>query len=61
MDVEHLVGMANQIAEFFDSEQGRDEAYKPVSSHIARYWDPRMRRAILKHVSEGEPGSPRPP
>lgn len=53
METGHLVSMANQIAEFFDAELGPDEAYKGVAAHVARYWDPRMRRAILQHVKEG--------
>jgi formate dehydrogenase subunit delta len=52
MDVHHLVTMANDIAAFFDAESGKDGAPESVRSHIARYWEPRMRRAIIAHVRE---------
>ncbi|HEV8442035.1 MAG TPA: formate dehydrogenase subunit delta [Steroidobacteraceae bacterium] len=52
MDVAHLVAMANDIAAFFDAESGQDGAPESVRSHIARYWEPRMRRAIIAHLRE---------
>ena len=54
MDVEHLVTMANQIADFFDSELGPEEAPKGIALHVSRYWDPRMRRAIVAKLADGE-------
>lgn len=52
MDVEHLVAMANDIANFFDAESGKDKAPESVRFHIARYWEPRMRREIIEHVQQ---------
>ena len=52
MDVEHLVAMANDIANFFDAESGKDKAPESVRFHISRYWEPRMRRAIIAHLRE---------
>lgn len=56
MDVQHLVTMANDIAAFFESELGPQEAHKGIRLHISRYWDPRMRRAIIGHVNGGGGG-----
>jgi formate dehydrogenase subunit delta len=50
MNVEHLVTMANDIAAFFDGEMGPAEAHKGVVLHLARYWDPRMRRQIIQYA-----------
>jgi len=56
MHVEHLVGMANDIANFFDAELGPEAAPQAIATHLARYWDPRMRRAILQHLATGGAG-----
>ncbi|HET7810463.1 MAG TPA: formate dehydrogenase subunit delta [Steroidobacteraceae bacterium] len=50
MDVEHLVAMANDIANFFDAESGKDRAPESVRFHMSRYWESRMRRAIIEHL-----------
>jgi formate dehydrogenase subunit delta len=50
MDVNHLIRMANQIGEFFESMPDREEAMKDIASHIRRFWDPRMRRAMLESL-----------
>jgi formate dehydrogenase subunit delta len=56
MDVERLVAMANDIANFFDSETDRKLAAEGVRSHISRFWEPRMRREIITHVEQGGEG-----
>ena len=56
MDIDHLVTMANDIGNFFDSEMGPEEAPKAIALHISRYWDPRMRRHILEHSRKGGAG-----
>ena len=56
MNIEHLVTMANDIGNFFDSEMGAVEAPKGIALHISRYWDPRMRGAIIRHVAGGGAG-----
>lgn len=47
MDSDNLVHMANRIGEFFVAGPDRGEAIEGVATHIARYWEPRMRRQIL--------------
>lgn len=56
MDVEHLVAMANDIANFFDSEPDKKVAVEGVRFHISRFWEARMRRAIIAHVAAGGAG-----
>ena len=57
MDVNNLITMANQIGTFFDSMPDRQQAVHDIAEHIRRFWDPRMRRAILdsldQHNDEG--------
>ena len=57
MDVNNLINMANQIGTFFESMPDRQQAVQDIANHIRRFWDPRMRRAILEsfeqHTAEG--------
>ena len=48
--------MANDIAAFFDSEPDKAVAVEGVRFHIVRYWEQRMRRAIVEHVQKGGAG-----
>ncbi|PAJ83659.1 formate dehydrogenase subunit delta [Burkholderia ubonensis] len=47
MNTGHLIDMANQIGEFFASMPDRGEALAGIADHIRRFWEPRMRRALL--------------
>jgi formate dehydrogenase subunit delta len=47
MNVDNLIEMANRIGEFFDSMPDHEEAVDGVADHIRRFWEPRMRLAIL--------------
>ena len=49
---DNLVKMANQIASFFETMPDREEALNDIASHIKRYWEPRMRRALLTHIDQ---------
>ena len=53
MDADNLVQMANRIGEFFEAMPDREEAQDGIAGHIQRYWEPRMRQALLAHVNEG--------
>jgi formate dehydrogenase subunit delta len=48
--------MANDIAAFFDAESGQAGAAEGVRYHLVRFWDPRMRRAIIAHLADGGAG-----
>ena len=50
-----LVYMANQIGTFFKS-QDLDTASAKIADHITKFWDPRMRKAILAHLDAGGAG-----
>jgi formate dehydrogenase subunit delta len=56
VDAERLVAMANDIAAFFDSEPDKVVAVEGVRFHLARFWDPRMRREIIAYVNGGGAG-----
>lgn len=49
MKPEYLVKMANDIAAFYSAESSGAEVPKNIAAHITRYWDPRMRKAIIDY------------
>jgi formate dehydrogenase subunit delta len=51
MSPEKLAYMANQIGKFF-AHQPHDQAVASINDHLQKYWDPRMRSAIISHLSE---------
>jgi formate dehydrogenase subunit delta len=53
MEIENLVAMANRIGEFFDSMSDRVEARQGIAQHISKFWEPRMRVALLNHIDSG--------
>ena len=56
MNPDHLVVMANQISQFFESQPNRDTAVDGVLNHIKKFWDPRMRAKIVEHFKAGGEG-----
>jgi formate dehydrogenase subunit delta len=56
MNVERMVEMVNDIANFFASETDRTVATAGVANHLKRYWEPRMRRQIVAHLEAGGHG-----
>jgi formate dehydrogenase subunit delta len=50
-----LVYMANQIGTFFKSQDTATASAK-IAEHIGKFWDPRMRRAIIAHLDAGGAG-----
>jgi formate dehydrogenase subunit delta len=54
MDIQHLVKMANNIASFFEAEPDAAKGAKSVADHLKNFWDPRMRRQILRYAEEGQ-------
>lgn len=53
MHSDYLVRMANDIGHFFNSAAPPDEAARNIQAHIKRFWDPRMRSAIIAHYHAG--------
>ncbi len=54
MDIQHLVKMANQIGTFFESMPDREQAKEDIAMHLKKFWEPRMRKAILAGLSTPE-------
>ena len=50
MKIEQLIKMANQIGDFFAATPDRDEGLDGVASHIEKFWEPRMRTALLNFL-----------
>ncbi|KAF0186506.1 MAG: formate dehydrogenase subunit delta [Hyphomonadaceae bacterium] len=55
MNPQKLVYMANQIGKFF-AVRGEDAAVLGVLDHLQRFWDPRMRAAIIAYAESGGAG-----
>ena len=55
MQADRLVMMINQIAGFF-AREGPEQGAAKTANHLVRYWEPRMRRAIVAYVAEGGAG-----
>jgi formate dehydrogenase subunit delta len=50
-----LVMMANQIGRFY-APQRQVEPAIAIATHIRKFWDPRMREAIVAHLDQGGEG-----
>ena len=50
-----LVAMANQIGRFFAPQRDADPA-GAIANHLRKFWDPRMRAAIVAHLEKGGAG-----
>jgi formate dehydrogenase subunit delta len=55
MSPDKLVYMANQIGKFF-AHQPEEKAVASIADHLKKYWEPRMRKAILEHLAAGGAG-----
>jgi formate dehydrogenase subunit delta len=55
MDTRDMIRMANQIASFFNGS-GPEVAVKDAAEHINKFWDPRMRTALIQHLARGGDG-----
>jgi formate dehydrogenase subunit delta len=55
MDNHDMIRMANQIASFFNGS-GPEVAVRDAAEHINKFWDPRMRTALIAHLAKGGEG-----
>ncbi|MFN4141511.1 formate dehydrogenase subunit delta [Aestuariivirga sp.] len=55
MEQRDMLRMANQIAAFFNGS-GPEAAVKDAAEHINKFWEPRMRQALLAHLQKGGEG-----
>jgi formate dehydrogenase subunit delta len=53
MKPDQLVTMANRIAAFFAAMPDHAEAVDGVATHVRKFWDPRMRGAMLDAIAAG--------
>lgn len=56
MEIHHLVKMANEIGNFFESAGDRTEAVTSIATHLKNFWEPRMRKQLIEYArqSDGE-------
>lgn len=52
MSHDRLAYMANQIGLFFQSQKP-ETAVAGIQDHLMKFWDPRMRKAIIAELAEG--------
>jgi formate dehydrogenase subunit delta len=50
MNVNNLIHMANRIGQFYQSYNDTAEAHEGIANHIAKFWEPRMRRAVMAEL-----------
>ena len=43
--------MANRIGDFFEAMPDRAEALEGIANHIQKFWEPRMRTALLDFLA----------
>ena len=55
MESRDMIRMANQIADFFKGYD-RNSATTEMADHINRFWEPRMRIALLSYIEKGGEG-----
>ncbi|MBC8210337.1 MAG: formate dehydrogenase subunit delta [Gammaproteobacteria bacterium] len=52
MNIQNLVRMANQIGQYFETLPDRDQAVSDIATHLALFWEPRMRKQLILHVEQ---------
>ena len=52
---ETLIRMANDIGKFF-AVQGEERAVNGICDHLKKFWEPRMKAGIFKHLEAGGAG-----
>lgn len=55
-NIDQLIRMANSIANFFEALPDREEGLHSIADHIKKFWEPRMRTAILDFLAEHPDG-----
>src|SRR3546814_7947473 len=49
-NIEHLIRLANRIGTFFEAFPDHAEGVEGVTNHIQKFWEPRMRIAMLNFL-----------
>jgi formate dehydrogenase subunit delta len=50
LNIDHLIRLANRIGDFFESMPDRAEGMEGIANHIQKFWEPRMRTALLDYL-----------
>jgi formate dehydrogenase subunit delta len=50
MKIDALLKMANQIADFFETQPGPEASRVAFVKHLKNMWEPRMRRELEAHL-----------
>ncbi|SOE51396.1 NAD-dependent formate dehydrogenase delta subunit [plant metagenome] len=56
MDIPNLIRMANRIGDFFGAMPDQAEAQEGITNHIQKFWEPRMRHALLDFLASHPDG-----
>nr|WP_276511031.1 formate dehydrogenase subunit delta [Eoetvoesiella caeni] len=51
-----MIRLANRIGDFFEAMPDRAEGIEGVADHIQKFWEPRMRTAMLDFLQESPDG-----
>jgi formate dehydrogenase subunit delta len=54
MNIDNLIGMANRIGQFFAAYPNEEASQHDIADHLKKFWEPRMRRALLAHVDAND-------
>jgi len=55
-NIDHLIQLANRIGDFFEALPDRQEGLDGIADHIRKFWEPRMRTAMLNFLAEHPEG-----
>lgn len=55
-NIDGLIQKANRIGQFFEAMPDRTEGVEGIVDHIQKFWEPRMRRAMLSFLSDHPDG-----
>lgn len=55
-NIDQLIRLANRIGDFFEALPDRAEGVEGVTDHIQKFWEPRMRIAMLGFLEESPDG-----
>lgn len=56
-NIDHLIKLANRIGAFFEALPDHAEGVEGVANHIEKFWEPRMRVALLDFLKENPSGA----
>ncbi len=55
-NIPHLIRLANRIGDFFEAMPDHDQALEGIANHIQKFWEPRMRIALLDFLDQQPDG-----